>query len=214
MPTNYPGALDTTTQLPNARADNTTAATNHASDHNNLSDAVRAIETELGTDPAGTFTNVAARLNARTTVRLTADSSAFTTQTLANLSGMSFPVAASQDYYFKFVIPVTMGAARGVGVAITCPASPTGIYYSGEIWGHTAADSAGTAHWTGIGTSSGDTIVNTPTAGSTTGIVVVEGILVNGVNAGTLQVQLRQGAGATAVNVVAKKGAYGELYLN
>lgn len=48
MPTNYPTALDTTTQLPTTRAENTPSGTNHAADHNNADAAIVAVETKLG----------------------------------------------------------------------------------------------------------------------------------------------------------------------
>ena len=56
MATNYPGALDTTTQLPNDQTDTTNtdrAGVDHAGEHVNISDAIRAVEGELGIDPAG-----------------------------------------------------------------------------------------------------------------------------------------------------------------
>lgn len=209
MATNYPGSLDTTGgNLKNTWADADTTATAHPAAHNNLADAVIAIETELGTTPKGTFTNVAARLAARTTVRLTADSSGFTTTTLANLTGMSFSVAASTDYWFRFVIPVTLGMACGVGAAITCPASPTSIYYRMAVSNVTA-----TTETLAFGFASAATITTAASA-TTNAIVWLEGTLANGANAGTLQVQLKRGSGGTGVNVVAKKGAFGEMYVN
>lgn len=202
----FPGTLSA---LSTTKADNTsTGSLDHANNHNTANDEINAIEATLGTNPQGTFATVAARLAARSTVRLTADSSAFTTQTLTNVTGLSFSVAASQDYYFRFFIPVTLGTARGVGVALTCPASPTSIYYVGRIGNVTA-----TTEGLGYGFASA-ALVSSAASATTNGIVIVEGTLSNGVNSGTLQVQLRQGTGATAVNVVAKKGAYGELYLN
>ena len=63
MPTNYPATLDTTTQQPNNKVDGSVTATVHASHHNNISDALIAIETELGTLPKGGYTNVATRLS-------------------------------------------------------------------------------------------------------------------------------------------------------
>ncbi|MEM3097392.1 MAG: tail fiber protein [Nitrososphaerales archaeon] len=62
MPTNYPNNLDTTVQLPNNRANNTVNALVHAAHHNNISDAIIAIETELGTNPRGNYSNVRTRL--------------------------------------------------------------------------------------------------------------------------------------------------------
>lgn len=182
-------------------------AGDHAAHHNALATAVNAIETELGLLPKGTFSTVRARIDARATVRKTADES-FTTQTLTNVTSMSFAVAASQDYWFRFFIPVTLGVARGVGVAITCPASPTSIFYEARIGNVTASTQA-----LGYGFASA-ALVSSAASATTNGIVVVEGTLSNGTTAGTLQLQLRQGTGATAVNVVAKKGGFGEMYLN
>lgn len=205
MASGYPGSLDS---LATNKADATTTATDHPNHHNDVADAINKIEAELGVGPKGTFADVAGRLAARSTVRLTADSSGFTTQTLANLSGMSFPVAASQDYRFYFWIPVTLGTARGVGAAITVPASVTNIYYRVRISNITSSTEG-----LGFGFASAATVTSAASA-TTNGIVEIDGSVANGANAGTLQVQLRQGTGGTAVNVVAKKGAYGELYIN
>jgi superoxide dismutase len=60
MPSNYPTGLDA---LATNLADATTMATTHKDHHNNLADAVNKIEAELGTNPKGTYADVAARLN-------------------------------------------------------------------------------------------------------------------------------------------------------
>lgn len=62
MSTNYPGALDNTSDLINNATDATVTATTHAQAHNNIADSIIAIETELGTTPKGTYASVAARL--------------------------------------------------------------------------------------------------------------------------------------------------------
>lgn len=200
---NYPTSASS---LATSKANTTVTDTDHPDHHNAMADEINAIETDL-VAAKGTFSNVASRLAARSTVRLTADSSGFTTQVLANLTGMSFSVAASSDYWFRFFIPVTLGVARGVGVAITVPASPTSVFYEVRIGNVTATTEA-----LGFGFASA-ALVSSAASATTNGIVRIEGTLAN-VTAGTLQVQLRQGTGATAVNVVAKKGAYGEMYLN
>lgn len=64
MGTNYPGALDTTTNLPTNRTDSTTSATNHEQDHDNANAAIVAIETVIGTSPAGGYADVKTRLAA------------------------------------------------------------------------------------------------------------------------------------------------------
>ena len=61
MTTTYPGAVDS---LPRPTSSTQMDATGYEGDVvvDNLSDAVEAIETELGTDPAGSFTDVKTRL--------------------------------------------------------------------------------------------------------------------------------------------------------
>lgn len=216
----YPGAIDSVATLPTDLVLETDAGSGlprigrpsfFTDLLNNLNDAVRKIQFELGADPAGTFVDVVTRLAARQTCRKTADQ-AFTTQTLANVTDLSFVVAASLDYYFKFVCAYTGGTARGIGLGVTCPASPTFLAYSVDIHGITATD--GTAGlFSGSGTSSGDAVSSAATVAGTH-IAVVEGVLSNGANAGTLQLQARQGTGATAANANVRKGSYGELHLN
>lgn len=64
MATNYPTALDTITNLPAAAGVGTNLATfPHSTLHGNANDALRAIETELGIDPSGTFASVKLRLD-------------------------------------------------------------------------------------------------------------------------------------------------------
>jgi microcystin-dependent protein len=64
MTTNYPAALDNTTILKNDAVNATISLTTHKTAHNNLADAIIAIETELGTNPKGSFSSVLSRLNA------------------------------------------------------------------------------------------------------------------------------------------------------
>jgi hypothetical protein len=206
MASAYPAALDA-------------FATNHvddvgevieAADINDLADAANKIEAELGTDPSGTFADVAARLQARQTVRKTADQT-FTTQTLANVTDMVFALLANVDYAFKFWVPYTAGAARGIGIGVTLPASAT-IFGGGTIYGQANTDGTAAA-WHGTLTSSGDAVVNTPTAGATSSFAMIQGIVSVAGTAGNMQLQARQGAGATGVNAVVKKGAFGWLYV-
>ncbi len=60
MASSYPGALDALTN-PTGTARMDTVP--HAAQHANANDAIEAIEAELGTDPAGTFTTVKDRLD-------------------------------------------------------------------------------------------------------------------------------------------------------
>lgn len=62
MTTSYPGGLDTTSHLKNDAVDDTPTATTHEVLHNNTSDAVIAIEAELGILPKGSYASVAAAI--------------------------------------------------------------------------------------------------------------------------------------------------------
>lgn len=63
MATNYPTTLDTFTN-PTSTDTLDSATVPHAAQHDNINDAVLAIETELGTLPKGSFSSVKARLTA------------------------------------------------------------------------------------------------------------------------------------------------------
>lgn len=58
MTTNYPGALDNATTLPSSYTDATPTDVEHAAKHNNIADAIIAVETELGVNPSGTYNTV------------------------------------------------------------------------------------------------------------------------------------------------------------
>lgn len=219
MASAYPGALDS---LPANMQDDTDAASgsdlglstsvgHHATQHNNLADAVNKIEAELGINPSGTFADVLARLNARLTCRKSADQ-AFATATLANVTDLSFAVAASQDYYFKFAVMFTSTTTTsGLALAVTIPASPTAFSYAvsfTSLTGNVATNIQGSA-----AASAGKVQTASATAAATAYMAIVEGILSNGVNAGTLQLQASEGGGTVASQTI-KKGSYGELYLN
>lgn len=63
MSTNYPGSLDTTSNLPDTITDGVATQTVHAAYHNNVNDAVLAVEGTLGVNPQGSYSTVVARLN-------------------------------------------------------------------------------------------------------------------------------------------------------
>ena len=63
MATNYPTTLDTFVN-PTSTDTLDSATVPHAGQHDNINDAVLAIETELGTLPKGSFATVKARLTA------------------------------------------------------------------------------------------------------------------------------------------------------
>ena len=65
MATNYPGGIDDfNNPTPTDYLDSATVP--HAAQHANANDAIEAVETELGTNPKGTYASVKARLDAAT----------------------------------------------------------------------------------------------------------------------------------------------------
>lgn len=62
MATNYPGGLDTTANIIDNAIDGTPTPTTHAAQHNNVADAIIAVENALGINPKGSYASVAAWL--------------------------------------------------------------------------------------------------------------------------------------------------------
>lgn len=58
MSTNFPSALDDSTALPSTRLNSTTSLDSHASDHNNLADAVLALEAKVGANSSAVTTSL------------------------------------------------------------------------------------------------------------------------------------------------------------
>lgn len=121
---------------------------------------------------------------------------ALTGTTLADVTDAGIAVDASSNYLFEvFVLYETSTTTTGISLAMTCPASPTLFGYNVEI--PNLAD-AGGGDWQGQGTSSGDAVTapNTPTS-SAPFLARIQGILVNGTTAGTLQLQAANETGSS-----------------
>src|SRR3990167_5674615 len=88
--TSYPGTIDTRTTL----VDGTGNDTIQAIHHNGVASAVISIETELGTDPAGSLTDVATRLN----VALNADGTVRSTVVAAGAGASVAYSARSEEH--------------------------------------------------------------------------------------------------------------------
>lgn len=64
MATNYPASLDAFDSIASdKKTSDVVGGRTHRDMHNDLGDAIEAVQAELGTDPAGTFSTVKARLN-------------------------------------------------------------------------------------------------------------------------------------------------------
>jgi len=100
MTINYPTTLDTTTELPNNRADATVSATSHPEDHNDLANAVLALEAKVGVDRSTVRSSLdskvkAAGLDARAYGTLTAASSGAAATNTATIEAAIAAAAAS-----------------------------------------------------------------------------------------------------------------------
>ena len=115
--------------------------------------------------------------------RVTSTATVNNSTTLVNISGMSFAVVANGVYTFCFVI---MGATTSTvsdwKFAVTGPAAPTSIRYGAK--NNQAPNQivlSSFTSWTVQGY-----------AGTTEEVIVINGVLANGANAGTVQLQFAQ----------------------
>lgn len=129
-----------------------------------------------------------------------ADQNVLNSTTLVNSTDLSLPIAANKTYYFRAVLMINNpGTTAGVKLALTGPASPTAVMLNGLLENSTS----GLLHQSVNGFA---TIIAGGIA--TTGIkyAILEGTVVNGVNAGSLAIQFAQNA-VDAVNNTTLKAA-------
>lgn len=143
-------------------------------------------------------------------VVLPADLSAFTSTTLADVTGMAFSLLASVRYGFRFKLLFSSAATTtGLKVSLSWPASPTVVTANAKI--PFAADGSA-AFWFGTITGIADPVISTGVeAAGTIYEAIVEGTIVNGVNAGLLQ--LTAATEVAASGITPKQGSSGELWL-
>lgn len=130
----YPGAIDefrTTQNIPGILYDAADTKTVFAEDTNNHSDAIVAIENELGTNPAGAFANVASRLDGiDTTLSGKENSLGYTAENAANKSTSS-SLGTSNTLY-----PSQNAVKAYVDAAVS--AAKQALYPVGSIWTSTS----------------------------------------------------------------------------
>jgi hypothetical protein len=142
---------------------------------------------------AGIKTFLSPPIGARYFSRTTADFTKNANVTLGNVTGLSFPVVANGVYVFKFVLYGISSIAADWKFAITFPAAPTSLRYG-------LVDNSGNA----LTPKSTDTAAAAITA-ETGGIEfcwVIEGMLRNGANAGTVQLQAAQQASDATNSII------------
>lgn len=124
--------------------------------------------------------------------------------TYADVPDLFLPVLANKEYTFRvFVMYTAAVATTGIGLQLTGPASPTYLRYCVEICTSTSArvvnsgSAFGTAH---LGAAS---------AGAPAVFARFDGYLLNGVNAGNVQLQFRSEIDTSAVTIL--RGSYMEI---
>jgi len=131
-------------------------------------------------------------------VKATADTANSTT-TLADATGLSFPVEANKDYLIEgFILWDTSATSVGIMLSATAPASPT------YLAGHYITDAAnGTPDSSSF--NANNVVVTTSASPFTSGNIARLGcILRNGSNAGTFQIRF---AAETTGTVTIKAGS-------
>ena len=142
--------------------------------------------------------------------RLDADLSPFTSTTLADVTGIYFPLLANTQYKFEFSFVFASAATTtGIKLSLTCPASPT--YLDANVWIPRAADGAG-AMWNGTIKASGDAVVSDAVEeASVVYEAVVRGTIINGATAGNLQLQAATEVAASGITP--KAGTSGRIWI-
>ena len=131
-----------------------------------------------------------------TTVKLTSDQSR-TATSYANVTGLTFSVAANTDYDIECTLLYdTAAVGTGAQFAVNGPASPTALTSTYQVSTSTTADTvySHTAY---------NNTTNLPTAsqGTVRTVGKLWAVLRNGANAGTFAVRYRSEVNASAVNV-------------
>jgi hypothetical protein len=113
--------------------------------------------------------------------------------TLGDAPGLTFPIAASEQWAWAAYIKAISGAGATFKVTATAPAGATGqLGIIGEGTG-----SAGTAYGTGLALTG----LNVETT------LIMQGFVINSTTAGAIQIQMAQNA-AVAVNTIFRANSF------
>ena len=150
----------------------------------------------LGTNKKHLWSSIKAQLLAKF-VRLGTDRTS-TSTSLADVTDLSVSIAANKVYKLKACIRYkSSGATEALGLAINGPASPTSVEASVLISGYTGV-------YRSEHTSGYDTAVTGVSSTTTSMAAVLDALIVNGANAGTLAIRFKsETGGANSVTVEA-----------
>jgi hypothetical protein len=99
--------------------------------------------------------------------------------------GLSTPIAANQTMKLKIWIPITVGATGGFQFQIVVPAAPTAIVSTTKFVNTVAPAIVASVQVTSVA-------VTNALANAGNHFVEVDAVVVNGVNAGTVDIQVAQ----------------------
>lgn len=114
--------------------------------------------------------------------RATGDFTKNNNVTLGDVTGLSFAIGANEVWTFRFSMKAVSAGAADFKFAVTGPAAPTAVIYGVINANASIGTSAAAAFGTAVSTGSG----------AAEEWVVVEGVVRNGANAGTIQLQFAQ----------------------
>jgi hypothetical protein len=111
--------------------------------------------------------------------------------TLGDVTGLSFSVAANETWVFRVVMYEVSATAADWKVAVTGPAAATANFAM-----HSSMDTPGAARTTSYSTGMavGGSAVDD--------VMVMEGIIINGANAGTVQIQAAQNSSDASNSII------------
>jgi hypothetical protein len=145
-----------------------------------------------------TFNALPAGLSGILFARSTSDFTKNANITLTDVTGLSFAVGANDIWHFRFVLRGESSTAAGWRFTLTGPAAPTAVWFGIGSTQDAPSAGAGTT-FTGIVAAGG--------AAGTSQLYEVVGLLRNGANAGTVQLQAAQNA-SDATNSIIRAESY------
>lgn len=142
------------------------------------------------------------------TATLSADVTVSASTSQTNATGVSWSVAANTNYqFFCDLISNTVetgSSGGGLAIQFTGPASPTSIQY-GSIFSYATTVAGGATAFSSVITPIPAGTLNTTVSALATHIA---GALLNGANAGTVQLQFAEATGTASTSTTLKKGSF------
>jgi hypothetical protein len=151
-------------------------------------------------------TGSAAAGSSQVTVKYCSSNQQTTSASYVDVTFTDFSVAASTTYTFRAVIYITNAGGNGA-MTINGPSSPTSFHATKYSHNYINESDVSQVYTNRITTYGSD--LQTGGVYNTSGLVFIDGVLINGANAGTLTLRIKK-SGATSCQVNA--GSFMTLY--